>query len=103
MADLTKQQFAISVRLYINHKRVLEKYSPWYKKDEIAKSMSRCYDLFRLVKRDCNSYNLEQLAKMVLINKNDLMMILPAPNNTSYERQKQKIESIIQTAKNILK
>jgi len=103
MANLTKVQFAASVRIYIQHKQVLEKYSNWYRNDAIAKSMSKCYELLKMVKRDCANYSIQQLAQMVMINQDNLTMILPAPNNPSYERQKNKIEKIIQTSKEILK
>jgi hypothetical protein len=98
MENLTKVSFAASVRIYIQHKQAIEKHSPWYKKDVIAQSMSKCSSLLVMVKRDCSNYTLPQLAKMVVVYQNHLMMILPAPNNPSYQRQKEKLEKLIQTS-----
>lgn len=97
MLNSTNQQRYVSaIRIYINHKKVLEKHSTWYKKEAVAKSMSKCWNVLQLVKSNCREYNIRLIAKMVLQHKDDLMMILPAPNNPTYLVQKQKIENLIQ-------
>jgi hypothetical protein len=97
--QLDKKQFAIKIRLFINHKRVLEKYSKHYKKYEVAKSMRECYRLFQLVKRNCLEYSMESLCKMVIQNEQHLRNIMPNANNSSFETQQKKLELIITTAK----
>jgi hypothetical protein len=97
--QLTKEQLAIRLRLWINHKRVLAKHSKYYKEPDRAKSLSAVYSLFLLVKRNCAEYNMQQLINMVLVNEKNLRMILPAPGNTSYKTQEEKLEQLITTAK----
>ncbi|MCK6650824.1 MAG: hypothetical protein L6Q66_14300 [Bacteroidia bacterium] len=98
-----KQRFAASIRIYIQHKRVLEQHSSHYKKPDVAKSMSKCYDLMRMVSRDCREFSLQSLAKMVIMNEAHLLAILPNMENATYARQKEKIEQLIITAKNYAK
>lgn len=94
-----KEQLAISLRLWINHKRILAKHSKYYKQPEQAKSISAIYSLYMLVKRNCNEYNLQQLCKLVIVNEKHLRNILPAPANTSYQTQVEKLENLLFTAK----
>lgn len=102
MATISKIKYAAAVRIYIQHKRVLEQYSAWYKQAAVANSMSKVYDLFKFVKRDCNEFSSKQLASMVLIYQNDLVQILPAPKNPAFETQKNKVEKLIEIAKQII-
>lgn len=98
----SKQEYAIMLRLFINHKRVLEKYSSHYKKPEVAKSMRKCYNIYLMVKDSCNTTHLNDLCKHVIINEADLRNILPAANNTSYQKQSEKLQNIINIAKSYL-
>lgn len=95
----SKQQYAIMLRLFINHKRVLEKHSSHYKKPDVAKAMSKCYNIYRMVHDSCNTINLETLCRHVIMNETNLRTILPAANNTSYAKQAEKLETIINIAK----
>ena len=54
-----------------------------------------------MVKRNCAEYTIRQLAKQVLQYQNDLLNILPAPNNPSYARQYDKINNLIQLSKQL--
>jgi hypothetical protein len=55
----------------------------------------------QMVKRNCAEYTIRQLAKQVLQYQNDLLNILPAPNNPSYARQYDKINNLIQLSKQL--
>ena len=94
-----KEQLAIGLRLWINHKRVLAKHSKYYLQPVQANSISAIYSLYQLVKRNCNEYNLQQLCRMVVINEKHLRNILPAIANTSYNTQVEKLENLLITAK----
>jgi hypothetical protein len=96
---LTKQQYAISLRLYINHKQVLEKYSPHYKQGIVAASMAKCYTVYKMVKDSCPSISMETLCSFVRMHEQDLRNILPNPNNATYQKQAEKLEKIITIAK----
>lgn len=97
-----KQQLAISVRLYINHKRVLERHSSHYKQPDVARSLAHCYSLFLMAKKDCANFSLKQLCMGVICNKKHLKNILPRVEHNHYAKQKQKLDLIIATANTLI-
>lgn len=100
-----KQDLAIRLRLYINHKRVLAaKCQSHYNDAGIAKSMRLVYDLFTMVKKDyCANHTLDQLCRMVLQHEQNLRNILPRYAHSHYEKQLEKLEIILSAARKYIK
>ena len=96
---LIKKNYAIRLRLWINHKRVLAKHSTFYKQADKAHSISATYSLLLLVKRNCENYSLQDLCRLVLINEKHLWNMLPATTNKSYPSQLEKLQQLLTIAK----
>lgn len=97
-----KKRLASTVRIFIRHKQVIALHSDWYKRPDVAKSMRKVNDLLQMVKGNCDYFTSQRIAKMVLIHQDNLYNILPVQKNPSYQRQSEKLEEIINTAKTIL-
>src|SRR3989304_3941193 len=98
-----KQPFPIMVRLWLNHKVVLSYKTNHYKAPEIATSLRMCQDIAKMVRANCDGYNIAGICRMILMYQNYLRKILPHPYNSSYESSLLKLEEIISYAKNHLK
>jgi hypothetical protein len=98
-----KQDLAIRLRLYINHKRVLaEKCTSHYTDATISKSMRLVYDLLQMVKKDyCANHSLNQLCSMILMHETNLRNILPRMAHSHYEKQLMKLEAILTDARKL--
>ncbi len=97
----SKEDLAIRLRIYINHKHVLaSKCQSHYLDAGIAKSMRLVYDLFSMVKRDyCAQHTMDQLCRMVILHENNLSNILPRSAHKHYKKQVEKLERILEDAR----
>lgn len=97
--EMTKKEYASELRKYLMHKRQLARVTDYYKMGLRAVSMARVWDLYVMVKADCDGYGMEKLKEMVRVNEVHLRNILPIKGNSSYEGQVKKLEELLIIAK----
>jgi hypothetical protein len=101
--EALQQPFNITVRLWLNHKFVLSQKSAWFKQKDVSNSLQLCKDIAKMVRANCSSYDIPQICRMILMHQKHLYNILPSPNNSSYNSQFEKLNYIINYAKNYIK
>jgi len=97
-----KDNYLTQIRRYMQHKLLLSNCSTYYNKYKIAHSLAVCNQAFSHALKDPAAYTLKKVCQLVLLNKQSLLDILPAPKNTSYKTSCEKIESIISYANQFL-
>lgn len=97
---------AQEVKKYIKHKVILanvKKVNPHYMYIPRLNALQFCDSLMRLFCYQAQNLTQYDIARYVLQNKQHLEMILPNPNNKSYESSFKKYHEIIDFSNEILK
>ncbi len=99
---VNKKELADAMRKWLNHTRIVidKSKGPYYKQGHILESVTRTYDLYTMVKRNCNEYSLKKLQELIRMNEKHLRNILPCETNASYESSLNNLEMILAMAKN---
>jgi hypothetical protein len=97
--NVDKVEYARAWKKWISHKKVLAK-QPSYNTDaKRLEAMSKIWNLFVMVKNDCDGFSLNALFNMVKLNEENLRAILPLHINPSYESSLMKLEELLMIAK----
>ena len=96
---IDKKEISRDLKKYIAHKRQLAVVCAYYKQSPRAESLSKVWDLYKMVQNDCEFFPLVKLLEMVRINELHLRNILPVMENTSYKGELEKLERILTIAK----
>ena len=99
MLPVTKQVYAKELKKWISHKRVLAKTCKYYMEHPRLESMCKIWDLYVMLKNDCDGFGLSTLFSMVRQNEVHLRNILPVMLNDSYDSSLMKLEELLMIAK----
>lgn len=94
-----KTNFVNDLKKFINHKNILANTSTWYKQVSVARSLAIVNSVFLPLLKNNELQPLQTLCKLVIAHKENLMAILPSPNNDSYISSNTSINSLINQAK----
>lgn len=96
---IDKKVYARDLRKWIQHKKQLAIVCAYYKEQPRLTSMSKVWDLYKMVQDDCERFPLVKLLEMVRINEQHLRNILPVMENASYKGELEKLERMLFIAK----
>ena len=99
---MTQTEFISKSRTWLNHKIILSKSSNWYKIKSVKTALIYVQSNFASFLSTNGQYSAGQLALLIKRNEAFLEIILPIPNNPSYQNSLTILNQLINEAENII-
>lgn len=99
---MTQEQFLNEAKKWINHKLILAKSSHWYKIPYRKAAVLKINEVFGSLLITKTKYSAGQLAILLKRYEGVLEVLLPIPQNPSYQNSLQVLNQLIQQAETII-
>ena len=100
---MTNEDFKMKFKKWLNHKLILSQKSQWYRQKRLQDAVQHVNNIFGTFLLYPSNYNVFQLAMQVRKHEDLLMVLLPIPNNPTYESAFNTLAELLMHAEELVK